>query len=201
MITVVLVFFGVTQASATIPDLTPSHATAASGRVEIEPDGSGPSLSERGLTISVTLLVAPNTPVAGYPWQDIYVWNLPGESSFNMCQGGAFASANTDAQGKTTIEGPFAAGGCSNVGLQVYIAGVPLDPLVSPPLDITVVSADLNGDLTVDLDDLVRVPGGFANLFLNGGYDWEVDLNTDDVENILDVVRFAELFLSSASCP
>ena len=186
--------------AATIPDLGPSHATAASGKIEVAPDGSGPSLSSRGLTITLTVLDAANNPVVNYPFQDMYVWNPPGESGFNMCLGGAVASLNTNASGTTYFEGPFYAGGCTQQ-LQVYLSGVPLDPAVSPPLDIAVVSADLDGDLDVDVTDLTMVPGGFAHLFLNEGYDYQVDLNLDDAENILDVVRFAELFLGQVGCP
>jgi hypothetical protein len=53
----------------------------------------------------------------------------------------------------------------------------------------------------VDTQDLTFVPGGFANLFLNGAYDVIGDFNCDTTENILEVTRFAELFLGGVTCP
>ncbi|HEX9641328.1 MAG TPA: hypothetical protein VGB13_08440 [Candidatus Krumholzibacteria bacterium] len=184
-----------------IPEPGPSYATSAAGKIEFAPDRSGPTLAERGLTVTVVVLDSFGFPIPGYPFQDIFLFDTVGGAELSLCRAGSYASGNTDGTGTTTIDSAVAGGGWTANGLQVYLAGLPLDPIVSPPLDITVASADLNADLAVDLADLVTVPGGFANLFLNGSYDFQVDFNGDDVENILDVVRFAELFLSQATCP
>jgi hypothetical protein len=184
-----------------IPEPGPSYATSASGKIEIAPDRSGPTLAERGLTVTVVILDSFGSPIPGYPFQDIFLFDAMAGAELSLCQGGAYASGNTDATGTTTIDGAIAGGGWTENGLQVYLSGLPLDPIVSPPLQILVASADLNADLAVDVLDLTTVPGGFANLFLNASYDFQIDLNLDDAENILDVVRFAELFLSQTTCP
>lgn len=175
-----------------------SHASAASGRIEFAPDASGPSFLDRGLTITVWVIDPMGNPVPGYPFQDVWVGDNVGMTELSLCFGGIMATGNTDATGMTTIEGPVAAGGFTDAGLQVYLAGAPINGL---PLDIVVSSADLDADLDVDIADLTRVPGGFANLFLNEGYDYQIDLNLDDAEGLHDVVRFAELFLGNVSCP
>lgn len=198
---VLSLFSSTATASADVPILGPSYATAASGHIEIAPDRSGPSLSELGLTITVVVLDVFGFPIPNFPWQDIWVSDDVGGADLRLCNGGAMASANTDVNGMTTITTAIAGGGTTDRGLQVYLAGVPLDSVVSPPLDIIVSSADLDADLDVDATDLTMVPGGFADFFLNGSYDFEADLNLDDVEDILDIVRFAELFLGQVGCP
>jgi hypothetical protein len=186
-------------AMAGIPDADNSTAGSASGCVEIAMDGNGKSLAAAGLTVTVTVLDGNGDPVAGYPFQDVYVGDNLGGTEISLCNGGSFASGNTNASGVTTITGSIAGGGTTTSGMQVYLAGVPLN---GPALPLDASSPDLIGhDLIVNNPDLTTVPGGFANLFLNGGYDVVGDFNCDSVENILEVTRFAELFLGGVTCP
>jgi hypothetical protein len=186
-------------AMAGIPDPDNSTASSPAGCVEIAMDGNGKSLAAAGLTVTVTVIDANLDPVVGYPFQDIWLGDNLGGTEITLCNGGNFASANTNASGVTTITGSIAGGGVTENGMQVYLAGIPLN---GAALLLDASSPDLrNHDLIVNNPDLQDVPGGFANLFLNGVYDVTADFNCDAVENILEVTRFAELFLGAITCP
>lgn len=184
-------------AMANVPDETTSLASSGSGCVLMSPDATGTTLGSAGLTISVTVNDAVPNPIAAYPAQDISVGDDVGGVNVALCNGGSAADANTNAAGQTTISGVIAGGGNSQ-GMQVYIAGV---ALTGASLPITAVSSDFNRDLSVTAIDLSLVPGGFANLFLNGVLDWESDLTCDGLENLADLGRFAQDFLNVAVCP
>jgi hypothetical protein len=192
-------------AMAGIPDPNNSTASSPSGCVEIAMDGNGKSLAAAGLTVSVTVVDLNGDPVVGYPFQDVWLGDNTGGTQIQLCNGGSFATGNTNAAGFTTITGSIAGGGTTTSGMQVYLAGVPLN---GPALLLDASSPDLidaagnpGSDLIVGNLDLTAVPGGFANLFLNGVYDVVGDFNCDTVENILEVTRFAELFLNNVTCP
>lgn len=195
-------------AMAGIPDPTNSTASSGAGCVEIANDGNGKSLAAAGLTVTVTVRDANGDPIAGYPFQDVWLGDNSGGTEITLCNGGNSASVNTNASGVTTITGSIAGGGSTTSGMQVYLAGVPLNGAAllldaASPDRIT----DLGGagalgpDLLVTGQDLTFTPGGFANLFLNGGYDVVNDFNCDTFEDILEVTRFAELFLNAITCP
>jgi hypothetical protein len=202
-----LMVIGMTGLSmAGIPDPTNSTASSGSGCVEIAMDGNGKSLAAAGLTVSVTVLDGNGDPVVGYPFQDIWLGDNSGGTEISLCNGGSAAAANTNASGFTTITGSISGGGTTTSGMQVYLAGVPLNGAAllldaSSPDLIDASGPGPGSDLVVDTQDLTYVPGGFANLFLNGVYDTIGDFNCDTVENILEVTRFAELFLGSVTCP
>jgi hypothetical protein len=194
-------------AMAGIPNPTNSTASSPSGCVEIAMDGNGKSLAAAGLTVTVTVKDGNGDPVVGYPFQDIWLGDNAGGTEISLCNGGSSAAANTNASGVTTITGAISGGGTTTSGMQVYLAGVPLNGAAllldasSPDLiDASGVPAP-GSDLLCNTQDLTFVPGGFANLFLNGVYDVVGDFNCDTVENILEVTRFAELFLGGVTCP
>jgi hypothetical protein len=132
-------------ASAGIPDDVESTATSAGGFVLITPQGNGGSIANSGATVTVTVLDFGGLPVAGFPFQDIYL-DDPGDFSIALCQGGSVADANTNALGITTIGGVISGGG-NTVTTQVYISGT---PLTQAPLLISLVSPDITGDAVVD---------------------------------------------------
>ena len=177
-------------ASAGIPDDTNSTATSAAGAVLVLPDGTGGALSDAGLTISVNVRDSNNDPIAGYPFQDIWVDDA-GNGDISLCQGGSVADGNTDSNGDTTISGALAAGGHTQAGLQVYLAGT---PLAGPTLGIDVVSCDITGDLAVNLSDI----GEFGTDF-SGAYNFRSDFTADGVVNLSDVGELG--IANGAVCP
>jgi len=165
----------------------------APGHVWASPDGAGPGLDEAyradGLpgrvdaTIHVELSDWNGDPVVGYPAEDIWLAGDAGDP-FVFCVGGTSADADTDQQGRTTITHPLRGG--SHVPPQsqpvVYVAGMPA--WGSLPLSIN--SPDLNGDLAVDLSDLVHFAQGYA------AADWRLDFNNDGVLNLSDLIVMVE---------
>ena len=185
-----LVAVGMTGlAMAGIPDLDNSSASSPTGCIEISVDGSGTAIGAAGMTVTVTVLDGNGDPVVGYPFQDVWLGDTLGGTEIVLCNGGSTANGNTNASGVTFITGAVAGGGTTTTGMNVYLAGAPLNGVILP---ISASNPDLNGDLAVTTaGDLQPVPGGFANLYLNGVYDSEDDFNFDGTENLLDVTRFA----------
>lgn len=155
------------------------------GHIVVVPDGSGPSLGAEGHTVRVRLEDGNGGPIVGYPFQDLVLAGSGADGPLDVCPGGSVADANTDATGETTFTGSLAAGGWSDALLYVYVAGV---INTFNPLQITVNSPDLNGDLRVDINDV----GLFAQDFASP-YVFRADLagDLDGVLNIADVGAFA----------
>jgi hypothetical protein len=192
LVAVATLVLGLTSvALAGIPDATNSTAASASGCIDITPAGNGPSLGNEGLTISVHVADLANTAIPGYPFQDIW-WDDIGNGDLSMCQGGSVADANTNGTGDTTISGAAAGGGQTQAGVQVYLAGVPLN---GAALLIDVNSPDETGDLVVNLSDIQE----FSIDFNNPPYDFRSDFTCDGVENLSDVSALA--IHNSESCP
>jgi hypothetical protein len=165
-------------ASAGVPDPGLSSAVAAgSGTLLITPAGAGNTLGGIGATVTVTVLDATGTPIAGYPFQDVFL-DDSGTSEISLCQGGSVADFNTNASGVTTISGAIAGGGWTQNGLQVYLAGV----AIGGALPINANSCDINGDLVVNLGDI----GDFSADF-SGPYNFRSDFQFDGVVNLGDI--------------
>ena len=176
---------------ATIPDPDYGSASAPGGSIMIVPDGSGPTLADRGTPITCQVLDLAGDPVAGYPFQDIWVaFDDPGQGA--ICNNGSVADASTDANGMTTISGAIAGGGNTRQGLRVAFAGVPIP---NGWLDIQVNSPDYDADLNVSLTDV----GILASDYSNGVYDFRSDFNHNGTEDLEDVALFAAA--NGASCP
>lgn len=192
-----MVFGAASLATAGIPDETESTATSASGCVQVVPNGTGDTLSSKGLTVTVTVRDGNGDPIAAYPFQDVGLADNAGGADVSLCTSGWLSSGNTNASGVTTITGVGFAGGSTQGGMRATVAGVRI--ISGPALDIDVVSPDMNGDLQVQILDLSSVPTGFAARFLNGVYDFQSDYTCDGVENLLDVVEYS--FANGAVCP
>lgn len=171
-------------AMAGIPDETLSTSSSGSGCITITPAGTGPSLASRGLTVTVTVVDANGDPIAGYPFQDVWLGDSVGGVDISLCNGGSAADANTNASGVTTISGIISGGGWTLTGMQVRLAGV---PIVGPALLIDMNSADITGDLFVNLADV----GEFSIDFNNVVYDFRSDFTCDGFENLADVGELA----------
>ena len=175
-------------ASAGIPDDTTSSASSAGGTVLITPESTGGSLAAAGATVTVTWLDAGSLPVAGFPFQDIYL-DDSGDFAISLCQGGSVADNNTDADGVTTMSGVIAGGGFTLL-TQVYVSGV---PLTGTPLNVALNSPDIDGSLLVDIVDFAAFGDDF------GGTAFRSDFVFDGVVDLSDFSRFGQAFFQD--CP
>ena len=107
------------------------------------------------------------------------------------CQQGTCADGPTDDTGTTTWVQPPLGGGSSQAGTVVYVSGSPLTWNI---LDLHFNSADLNGDLAVNLTDI----GMFASDFFTY-YHYRSDFHHDGVINISDLGLLAQSM--QAQCP
>lgn len=169
-----------------------SYAQSPAGHIMVVPDGSGATLASAGLTVELWVEHCVGEPVPGYSRLDMW---LHGEqpADLSVCYRGSIADADTDANGYTTFSGSLLAGGHSQAGLNVYVAGVKL--YGGPALPITVNSPDINGDLMVNIQDLVS----FADDFASGQAPFRSDLFRDGTLDLKDVARFATA--NGVSCP
>ena len=178
-------------ASAGVPDPTLSSASAAgSGTVLVTPGGTSDTLADKGVTVTVNVVDNTGTPIAGYPFQDVYLDDA-GTGEISLCQGGSVADGNTDASGVTTISGAIAGGGFTQNGMQVYLAGV----AIGSALSIDVNSCDINGDLQINLTDV----GSFSSDFTSGVYAFRSDFQFDGIVNLGDIGLFAQKL--GETCP
>jgi hypothetical protein len=169
--------------SATIP------AMAVGAVVFVVPDGSGGTFTEAfapgGVPVDATItltVVDPNGDlVPNYPAVDM--WLETEEGGLAYCSNGTVADQATDANGQTFWVEPLEAGGCTDgEGVVVVIAGM---PLTGPPLDLICRSPDFNGDLEVDLSDIVAL-----TQLLGSGSGGCADFNNDGAVNLSDIARF-----------
>jgi hypothetical protein len=177
-------------AFANVPDLVLSDAAIAPGAVGasvfVLPNATGANFAVASLpggtvdaTITVTLVDEFGDPIFLYPFEDMWLETSLGGLVF--CPGGTVADASTDALGETTFSNPIAGGG-NSLGevVMVMIAGAPLVDTVN----LTFNSADINGDLLVNLSDIVN----FTPML--NSYNYNGDFNNDGVINLSDIVRF-----------
>jgi hypothetical protein len=168
------------------------------------PDGTGAAFTQARvaggsvvdatitLTVRDSLQPWPNRPAADF-WLEREV--VADGGSFAACFRGTIADAPTDALGVTHWTLPLRAGGWSSVRMRVMIWGQPLTPPGGEVLlDLRHNSADLNGDLAVDLADVPL----FAADYL-GGYAFRSDLLYDGVVDLSDVPRLASAL--GTGCP
>ena len=155
----------VSTAGAQIVDFCNTTASSPTGVLFACPQGDGTTLSAAGLTITVTVIDNVNQPVVGIPAEDI--WLIGCNDLLGLCEGADAISASgpTDANGQTTITAAFAAGGCDVGGLRVVVQGIVVGAGAcgQPCLPIKVRSADITGDLHVDLIDLAQFSAGYAS--------------------------------------
>jgi hypothetical protein len=175
-----------------VPDLDASTAfidpAAEGANVYCAPDGHGDPLSEARLpggevvdaTITLTLVNNQGEPIFNYPFEDMFI--ATSGAGLVTCVNGANADASTDINGQTEWSNPIRGGG-SSLGetVKVYVAGVAL-PNVD--IDLTFNSADMNGDLLVDLIDIVLFTQALATNDPRG------DFNFDGVIDLSEIVRF-----------
>ncbi|MFH1755890.1 MAG: hypothetical protein ABIA59_09325 [Candidatus Latescibacterota bacterium] len=172
------------EACIGIPDLEYSTVTTQGGLLLTCPAGDGPSLSDIGGRISITVRsMCPEwsepLPIPVIPATDIWLWS----EGVLLCGGSSSANADgpTDSQGMTTISGPVASGGYAET-VHVVVMGVLLGEMTG----LSVVSPDIDRDLLVNLGDLAE----FASAFF-GLYDPRADMDGNGLINLTDFVLFA----------
>lgn len=189
---VIVMSLAVAATATNIPDPAISFyeidSAAVGASIFVVPDGSGVPLTEAfqpggtevDATITATLLDYYGNPIVGYPHED--VWLMTADDGLVACPGGTNPDGPSDVNGQVFWQAPLRAGGMSDVeAVHVYVAGT---PLYGAPLELRFNSADINGDLAVDLTDIVL----FAQVL--SGYDYVVDFNYDGTVNLSDIARF-----------
>lgn len=178
---------------AGVPDLSQSTATTgapAGASVFNLPTGLGDPLTSArtttgqltNATITLILRDALGAPIPFYPNEDMWLTTTGG--TFAFCPNGTAANASTDINGRTTWANPLFAGGNSFGQLvRVMVAGSPLN---QPGLNITFNSADISGDLRVNLTDLQSFAADYA-----GAYNYRSDFLRDGTVNLTDLSLFA----------
>jgi hypothetical protein len=189
----------VDTANSGIVDPCSSFASSAGGCWVICPQGDGAALNALSpaagdATIFVTVRDQSGIAIPGIPAADF--WVIGWADQLGLCGGaGAInASAASDANGETTINGQLAAGGCDD-GIAVVVQGVVIldpanwtDPLC---LDIFARSPDGNGNGSVNLVDFSQFGAAWPPA---GTYDPCMDFNCDSSINLVDFAEFGGHF-------
>jgi hypothetical protein len=171
---------------------------AESVALYVIPDGSGatfyqarlPDGSQVDARIHVVLMDGMNNPIANYPYEDI--WLDSPDADLALCSGGSTADGDTVSEGHTSWFNPVRAGGYSQDRTFVVVNGMAL--ACCGGIDLHFNSPDLNGDLAVNLADVVTFAGDFYGI-----YHFRSDLSYDGVINLADVSRLAQAV--GKSCP
>jgi hypothetical protein len=190
-----------TVAWAGVPDLDDSVATTnapAGASVFSLPNGAGDPMtiarmadgSAANATITLTLVDGNGDAIPFYPAEDL--WLVTTGGSFAFCAGGTAASTGTNVNGVTTWVNPLLAGG-SSLGqtVLVMVGGTALN---QAGLGIVFNSADINGDLTINVSDLTP----FAQDYF-GAYNYRSDFVRDGAINVGDLTQFARGY--GLTCP
>lgn len=136
-------------------------------------------------TITLTLVNYLGDPLEGHAAEDF--WLETDANGLVYPANGTIADAPTNAAGITIWQQPLAAGGCTlGEGVVVMIEGQPLNHAA---LNLAFVSADTNGDLTVNLSDLST----FASAY-TGAYNACADLFFDGGVNLSDLSLFSQAY-------
>ena len=185
-------------ANIPFPDLCQLNNPAGSdgATVYVVPNGSGASFTDGRLpggvavdaTLTLTVVNSDGDPIANYPASDI--WLVTTGGGLATC-GLAHPGSATDTNGQTTWEDPLFGGGNSltNEESQAIIANQP----VPDTADVDYVSADISGDLTVNLSDITVFTQAI------GAYNPVADFNNDQVVNLSDITLMAQAI--GAACP
>jgi hypothetical protein len=167
------------------------------------PNGTGHAFNQAcaydGGNVDATLdvqILSGNQPVAGYPAEDILMINS--EPGFGYCDGGVHPEGNTGEDGWTSFSAALFAGGqTETLGTEFTLAGVPVIPEFQPgdAPEYLVNSPDINGDLFVNLSDLVI----FTQDLYAPVASYRSDFRWDGVIDLADIGLFAMGL--GAACP
>ncbi len=138
--------------------------------------------------------------IAGIPWTDYWMNACDSGQELCLCASPIAADSLTNDNGRTTISGRMAAGGCILTG-GMYVACQGKTLLAKPDcldpicLDIVIVSPDINADCAVNLSDLSFFGQSYNKQLGDAGYDPCCDFNDDDWCNLSDFSFMGEHYL------
>jgi len=186
-----------------VPDLFLSEAFIAHGgpgvpSLLVVPDGNGNTFTEAhdeqgdvvDATITLHLRDSQGMPIPLFPREDLWLETVDG--GLVSCIWGLIADDHTDHNGMTQWIEPAIAGGYSEGPVLVFVNGSPLTSNNGLPLSFN--SPDINGDLVVNLADVVIFAGDYFS-----GYQFRSDLVRDGVLNLSDIALFS--LHIGAHCP
>lgn len=162
----------------------------------VNPDGSGRAFTEALLeyggsvdaTVHCQLIDHGGNPIENFPAEDL--WLEPGDGGLVACDQGTCADTLTDVNGIATWSTPLHAGGNSQGICFVLVNG----SVLFQGLNLHFNSADINGDLVVNLTDISLMA---ENFFIS--YHYRADFYFDGVINLSDLGMMAQSL--AASCP
>jgi len=188
-----------------LPYVEYSIATEGPLSLLCTPDGSGHPMTQAFNPVgqpvdgTITMILYDDTPpwgspVAFFPKEDIWLTDITG--SLALCPGGSIPDENTDINGMTSWTGALLAGGHFEPGegnqLGIMVNGWIPDGAYLP--DFRINSADINGDLVVNLSDVALFAMNYS-----GPYAYTRDLHWDEVVNLSDIAELARAF--GTQCP
>jgi hypothetical protein len=147
--------------------------------------------------IWIEVLDALGEGIEGIPWTDFYMNACDPAQALCLCAQPIAADEVTDANGRTTMSGRFAGGGCILTGgMWVAVQG---KPLYEQPgcidllcLDIMITSPDVNGSCQVSLADFSPFVSTYNRCTGNLDYNPCCDYTDDDCVSLSDFAFFAE---------
>ena len=140
--------------------------------------------------------------IEGVPWTDYWMNACDGAQELCLCASPIAADSLTNADGRTTFSGRFAAGGCILTGgMYVSCQGKTIvgEPTCIEPtcIDIVIVSPDINVDCFVNLSDLTFFGQSYNKAEGDAGYNPCCDYNDDGVCNLSDFSFLGEHYQHS----
>jgi hypothetical protein len=190
----------VDTANSGIVDPCSSTATGAGCCYLVCPQGDGTRFDDPvfcGAIIHIRARDGVGLPIPGIPPQDI--WLIGCNDQLCLCGGSGSINADsvTNWDGRTTISGDMAAGGCDIDGLAVVVQSTVIDDpgtlcTTILCLPYPTVSPDINCDLIVDIIDFSLFAAAYGP---PPTYDECLDYNCDGFLDIVDFSLFAQHYL------
>ena len=168
--------------------VTPVYDYESANHIFGNPAGTGPSLSEQGVSLGVQ--VTTTSWYNGFPIsRELLWWDSPDQDDLFLCSNGTIADHGLASPGVAMFSGVPSFGGHSDV---VTVFGDGFEAVETVP--IVVNSTDINGDGSVNMLDVSVFAGDY-----NGTYHYRSDFNLDGILNLIDVSRMG--MDNGVSCP
>ncbi|MBN1884736.1 MAG: hypothetical protein JW876_04335 [Candidatus Krumholzibacteriota bacterium] len=138
--------------------------------------------------------------IANIPWTDYWLNACDPAEELCLCANAVVADSLTNDEGRTTISGRIAGGGCITTG-GVYLAVQGKQLLAKPDcldpicMAMIIVSPDLTADCEVTLSDLGVFGLSYNKALGDAGYNTCCDFNDDDQCNLSDFAFMGEHYL------